>query len=716
MQLIRATVQNFKLLEDVIVDFSTDPQRPLTVVRAENGSGKTSLLNALRWGLFGMRGLPNDAQTLRLTSSASPSGEPVEVSVRIEFENVDSNGETTRYRLIRSITETPTDNDKVNRATEARLRLYRTTAAGDVEETSPESLLNKLLPLHLRDVFFTDGDAVQTFISRESSQQAQDKVQRAIRSLLGLDAMRKAADDLAAVEKKMSTEAMKAGGRDTTQLQKVLDETDAELSDASTEQEKLLERLGNMVDERQKRERELGALRGNGDLDEINSRLEQVKVTSRSLETARENILGRMRGLVRSDTCSWAFLADPLTRAIGVLDELVDRNVIPGTSVEVLTDRLELGECICGEELAPGSEHRRRVEDLRDSQRAVSEQSEALTALFHQARTWQQQEQARQAQNDGFWPRRSRVLAEFSNNRDQLEVASREVTHLEERRAAIDESRVQGLTAAIAKIDRQYAESNQRLGLVQGRISQLEERRQEQLRQRDTAEKAAKINDDLLLRRDVARDLHDLASKTLGTLEQDYVVRVSERMNALFMQIVGSDPEAEAGVFTGVHIDERYNIIVDTHGGRRLDPDFELNGASQRALTLSFIWALMEVSGTAAPRTIDTPLGMVAGGVKTRMVDTITAPASTDGAEFQVVLLLTRSEIRDVEDLLQDRAGVIRTFSCSKDYPVDLTYDWGVDAPVVRVCLCNHRQSCKVCARVYDAQYAIDFRNLEARV
>jgi hypothetical protein len=104
---------------------------------------------------------------------------------------------------------------------------------------------------------------------------------------------------------------------------------------------------------------------------------------------------------------------------------------------------------------------------------------------------------------------------------------------------------------------------------------------------------------------------------------------------------------------------------------------------------------------------------MVAGGVKTRMVDVITRPPTGSLPDFQVVLFLTRSEIRDVEELLDERGGIVRTLSCSKDYPEDLAYDWGVDRPVVQACACNHRESCGVCARRYDEQHGIVFRHEE---
>jgi hypothetical protein len=117
-----------------------------------------------------------------------------------------------------------------------------------------------------------------------------------------------------------------------------------------------------------------------------------------------------------------------------------------------------------------------------------------------------------------------------------------------------------------------------------------------------------------------------------------------------------------------------------------------------------------------APRIIDTPLGMVAGGVKSRMVDVITRPSASDALDFQVVLFLTRSEIRDVEELLDARAGLVSTLSCSKDYPTDLKFSWETDHPLVRPCTCNHRQSCRICARQYDERHGITFRDEEAFV
>src|SRR5678816_4539553 len=104
MRLVSVHISNFKLMEDVHLRFSTDPKRPLTVIRAENGSGKTSFMSALLWAFYGMEGLPSLARGLRLTSAAAPAGTAIDVSVMVEFEHTDDNDICTHYRLIRTVT------------------------------------------------------------------------------------------------------------------------------------------------------------------------------------------------------------------------------------------------------------------------------------------------------------------------------------------------------------------------------------------------------------------------------------------------------------------------------------------------------------------------------------------------------------------------------------------------------------------------------------
>jgi DNA sulfur modification protein DndD len=703
MRLESAHIKNFKLLDDVELSFSTDARRPLTVIRAENGSGKTSILYALRWAMYGERGIPRG---MRLTSAAKPAGQPVTVQVRVEFTTPDPySSDVARYRLIRSCAETPGADDSYDRSPDS-LRLLRRTTAGeeDIEE-GKEGIISKLLPLNLVDVFFTNGDDVQRFISsgQQAERERQKAVHDAIRQLLGLDDVEQAERHLSSAAKDLKRALAKAGGEQLQAAADDLEKVQDQIAEHEAELDTVRQRIAGVDAQIHDDERELDGIKGIGDLEAIQARIRELETDLAHLSSEENRIRLRMKDLLRSESLSWRVLGSRLRVGLATLDDLADRKVIPGAAIEVLSDRLEIGVCICGETLEPGTSRHNHVEDLIERQRAVAPDLQRLSALWHLARNSAATEDAATAEGISFDGIALEIREQYTQCRDLQRLKQGDLDSEREKRGQIDEDRVQLLTDRIranagkrSGFDRQYGE-------IEGRLRDLEEQERFAAERVKKAEAEATVNQTLKLRSTVAEDLSQLARGTLDSLKSVYVERVSARMNELFLDIVGSDPEADAAVFTGVTINERFDIVIHTQGGKTLDADSELNGASQRALTLSFIWALMEVAEREAPRIIDTPLGMTSGAVKHRMVEILTTPTGPSDNPYQVVLLMTRSEIRDIESLIDERAGSLSTLSCSKDYPVDLVNDWGDGMPIVRACACSHRQICTTCTRRQDA-------------
>ena len=58
LRIRRVEIENFVCFEKLEIEPSIDPEKPLTVIRAESASGKTTLLRAIRWGMYGETGLP----------------------------------------------------------------------------------------------------------------------------------------------------------------------------------------------------------------------------------------------------------------------------------------------------------------------------------------------------------------------------------------------------------------------------------------------------------------------------------------------------------------------------------------------------------------------------------------------------------------------------------------------------------------------------------
>ena len=697
------TSLNFKLLEDVELRFSSDPARPLTVIRAENGSGKTSILQALRWGMWGEEGISSG---MPLTSTAIPVGEPATVQVSVDFSERDMySGEETRYRLIRTCEETRGEGDEHQRTT-PRVRLLELTDRGSADiEGGKQARISAMLPLSLADVFFTDGDAVQNFVSGmdQSERERQEYVHQAIRQLLGFDVVELAERVLGTISRSFRRKLRDSGSEELQAAEDRLEKIEDDLVAKRAERTLIRTRIEGVDQQIHEDERELDRIKGIGDLNAIQARIHQLNADIEHLEDEELNVRTQMKSLLQSEGLSRRVLRNQLHSGVDVLAELENRNVIPGMSVGLLHDRLELGECICGVALSEGDPRHAHVLGLIEQQRRTEPSLQRLTELRYESRSITHDASDLTDTNGAFPERLDTLRKQFTSCKDRQRQKAGDLKVEYDKRAQIDEERVRILTDRLASSRGKKSEYERQLGEVERWIQEMGE--QEKLQQEAVAEaeRQEQLSNVLRRRSEVAADLLALVTGILDRLKSDHVHRVSERMDQLFLDIVGADPTADSSLFSGVNIvSGSYDVVVHAQGGRTLDVVTDLNGASKRALTLSLIWSLMEVAEKEAPRIIDTPLGMTSGAVKHRMVELLTSPVDGRGIPYQVVLFMTRSEIRDIEQLIHDRAGVITTLTCSKDYPVDLVNDWGAGYPVVRTCSCDHTQVCRLCERRND--------------
>ena len=155
---------------------------------------------------------------------------------------------------------------------------------------------------------------------------------------------------------------------------------------------------------------------------------------------------------------------ESLRAGLDTLAELADRHVIPGTAIEVLADRLELGQCICGESLAHGSEHRAQVLHLLEQQKDIPSRRQRLTELSHIARQAEATEQSRVESRHDFEHLSARLLDDFADASEGLRNKAAELKGLEASRSSIDEERVRYLTSHIEDVGAKIAQANHDIG------------------------------------------------------------------------------------------------------------------------------------------------------------------------------------------------------------------------------------------------------------
>ena len=197
------------------------PDRPIVLIGGRNGTGKTSILEAVRLCLYGRKAVgrvSTSAYQVRLKSifHQTRTGDAAAfASVALEIEVVES-GVRQIYTVTRSW-------NRKKDAVSENLDLYRDNLPiGELYPEQYQTFLDELVPIGVSDLFFFDGERIQRLAGEES---ADPEMVESIRRLLGLDLTEKLRADLSILMRN------KNGTRPSGDLQKEL----------ASEQDRLLE-------------------------------------------------------------------------------------------------------------------------------------------------------------------------------------------------------------------------------------------------------------------------------------------------------------------------------------------------------------------------------------------------------------------------------------------------------------------------------------------
>ena len=174
--------------------FSDDPEKNVTVIMGDNGTGKTTLAQAFTWCLYGETGFDDKILLCKATSRDMLPGQTEKVRAELTLTH-----KGTEYIIVSEQQYRKTDkSDKPVEAAGQRSFVIMYKKDGQVEYVKPTQLdgrMKEILPSELARYFFFDGERI-TVMSKRLSQGKGDEFARAVRSLLGLDAFTSAIDHL----------------------------------------------------------------------------------------------------------------------------------------------------------------------------------------------------------------------------------------------------------------------------------------------------------------------------------------------------------------------------------------------------------------------------------------------------------------------------------------------------------------------------------------
>jgi len=387
MRLLDLSIVNFRQFygKQRLEFANVDPNRNVTLIHGYNGSGKTALLNAFVWCLYGKTTDDLESPELlvneRALSDAGPEEEvPIQVSLRFR-----ARGDV--YLAERTAGMPKTERGAVQ--SKPKLVLRRISANGEAESLeAPQLRIDQLLPADLYPFFFFNGERVE----RLASPNAYDEVEQGVKTLLDVEIYDRSMGHLRQWAYAELAKELRSYGND--EAKRVVDQEEQQRAEQTTLKERLALQQRNRA--------------------ELDSEIALIEQKQREMASVSELVFQRDAALARhkdvesrirdhrtdaarrlSKDGYLAFGEHVFARTAELVSQARQRGELPAkVKPQFVDDLLSEGRCICGRPVADGTpEHDKLVQwrgatGLAALEEAISQTNSALISLRERRRQY----------------------------------------------------------------------------------------------------------------------------------------------------------------------------------------------------------------------------------------------------------------------------------------------------------------------------------------
>lgn len=573
MELVSLSLSNFRQFRDASIDFAEGGEG-VTVVHGQNGSGKTSLLNAFPWILYGEVGFENGVEHLPNEGAMAQAGvnDRVRVTGELVFRHEGTVYTATRWAEFRkeqagNIYGTLEDSGIDLEAAEGT----------DVRTiNNPETRLKQILPERLSDLFFFDGEDIDELAELGN----EERIQEAIQNIMGLTILERSIRHLKTVESNFEDKMREYGSDELRDLIEEKRELVAEIEESEQEienEEQTVEQLrGEIADIKA----ELEEYEESREYEKERTRLENRRS---ELEERIDEINDKIRASI-SDAAYLEFAMPAIRKTAEELDDLRESGQIPSELTNEFIERLiNQQNCICDRPLEPGSEPYKSVEAWRSDTSVEGIDQAAIRLIAHL-------EQIADNRSDLF-----ETLDDLIKTRSELQGEVQELTEsIDEIGSQLGDLDTDRAHEDPAELERQRKEKDKERRGIRESIIRLEERienKEEELEElQDQIDEAEEDQGQALTARrrwkaaqDVRKELEDSFEELQSTVREWSDDLVTQTFN----DIARKDLEAE--------ITEDFELTIKQQVG---DDMIEVNKSTgeRQIASLAFIGSLVSIA------------------------------------------------------------------------------------------------------------------------
>ena len=371
MILQRLIMNDFRQFENNNrMDFPPIGNKHVNIVFASNGVGKTTILTAIVWCLYGGKKLPYGDLSEQFLNKNSferlKEGDETTVEVILSF--VDRN---KKYVITRSAVVVNIGGKQVNKSFSLEVTIDQ------VVQHYAQQRIDAVLGSSMKEYFFFDGEG----IGKLADSTRPELIQKGIKNVMKIDTRQSALD--------LIKEAKKTFDKESAKIQ-----TDSGIEDIPEE------RIDSIEEEKDNALKKLEEIKNNRDtferiLQEINKDLSKIKEIKNeaekkiSLEEKLEQVKKDLESLSHEQkdlVTKKAYLAlskDSLINVSSILEDKQRKGELPllGIGKHFIEELLQKHRCICGEEFSDGDDHYNHLQEIMNRATAKSEIEGSLSLL-----------------------------------------------------------------------------------------------------------------------------------------------------------------------------------------------------------------------------------------------------------------------------------------------------------------------------------------------
>ena len=352
-------IKNFRqFVGEHNITFSTDPNKKVTIIIAESGVGKTTLIQCFQWILYGTSKYKNPLNTHTKQQLLPGEDEVIECSININHK--DSEYTITRKQTFRKQNIKVISEDSI-------LTVDVKDSNGITQQKrgkEASKIIKDIMHMDLFPYFFLEGESLTKVGEQMSKGKAGSNSEfvKAIKGLLGFNHLYEAKKHLKLVSAEYHAEIEK--NTNDAKLKQIL----KEIEDSKTSIHNIDSRLENIDNEieyyKEKR-------------DEVNAKILQYsevevkqkrrsKIENLEIPALISRINEQRKCIMKKFSSQGIYLVMncliPLAEKTLENSDCLDKG-IPGINVEAVEYMLKTHKCICGHELVEGSEEWEKLND-----------------------------------------------------------------------------------------------------------------------------------------------------------------------------------------------------------------------------------------------------------------------------------------------------------------------------------------------------------------